>query len=46
MSSAIAWARSRGRGRGSHALDESFDATNSWQGSQRALLLAIALSQQ
>lgn len=35
-----------GRGRGSHALDESFDPTNSWQGSQRALLLAIALSQQ
>ena len=35
-----------GRGRGSHALDESFDSTNSWQGSQRALLLAIALSQQ
>ena len=35
-----------GRGRGSHALDESFDQTNSWQGSQRALLLAIALSQQ
>jgi tripeptide aminopeptidase len=35
-----------GRGRGSHALDESFDQTNSWQGSQRALLLAIALAQQ
>ena len=35
-----------GRGRGSHALDENFDQTNSWQGSQRALLLAIALSQQ
>jgi acetylornithine deacetylase/succinyl-diaminopimelate desuccinylase-like protein len=35
-----------GRGRGSHALDESFDQTNSWQGSQRALLLCIALSQQ
>ena len=34
-----------GRGRGSHALDEQFDSTNSWQGSQRALLLAIALSQ-
>ena len=26
------------------ALGESFDPTNSWQGSQRALLLAIALS--
>ena len=35
-----------GRGRGSHALDESFDPANSWQGSQRALLLAIALSHQ
>jgi acetylornithine deacetylase/succinyl-diaminopimelate desuccinylase-like protein len=34
-----------GRGRGAHALDESFDTTNSWQGSQRALLLAIALAQ-
>ena len=34
-----------GRGRGSHALDENFDQTNSWQGSQRALLLAIALAQ-
>lgn len=35
-----------GRGRGSHALDENFDQTNSWQGSQRALLLCIALAQQ
>jgi acetylornithine deacetylase/succinyl-diaminopimelate desuccinylase-like protein len=34
-----------GRGSGSHALNESFDTTNSWQGTQRALLLAIALSQ-
>ena len=34
-----------GRGSGAHALDESFDSTNSWQGSQRALLLAIALTQ-
>ena len=34
-----------GRGRGAHALDEAFDTTDSWQGSQRALLLAIALSQ-
>jgi hypothetical protein len=33
-----------GRGRGAHALDESFDATDSWQGSQRALLLTIALA--
>jgi len=35
-----------GRGQRSHSLDESFDQTDSWQGSQRALLLAIALSQQ
>lgn len=35
-----------GRGSGSHALDEAFDPTNSWMGSQRALLLAIALAQQ
>jgi acetylornithine deacetylase/succinyl-diaminopimelate desuccinylase-like protein len=34
-----------GRGTGSHALSEAFDTTNSWQGTQRALLLAIALSQ-
>ncbi|MEQ1575936.1 MAG: M20/M25/M40 family metallo-hydrolase [Vicinamibacterales bacterium] len=33
-----------GRGSGGHALDEAWDSTNSWQGSQRALLLAIALS--
>jgi acetylornithine deacetylase/succinyl-diaminopimelate desuccinylase-like protein len=35
-----------GLGRGSHALDEHFDPTDSWKGSQRALLVAIALSQQ
>ncbi len=35
-----------GRGTGAHALDEAFDATNSWQGTQRALLLAVALAQQ
>jgi acetylornithine deacetylase/succinyl-diaminopimelate desuccinylase-like protein len=34
-----------GRGRGAHALDESFDTTESWQGTQRALLLTIALAQ-
>jgi tripeptide aminopeptidase len=34
-----------GRGRGAHALDESFDTTDSWQGTQRALLLAVALAQ-
>jgi len=35
-----------GRGRGAHALDESFDTTDSWMGTQRALLLTIALAQQ
>lgn len=34
-----------GRGTGSHALEETFDTTNSWQGTQRALLVAIALAQ-
>jgi acetylornithine deacetylase/succinyl-diaminopimelate desuccinylase-like protein len=34
-----------GRGRGAHSLDEAFDSTDSWMGTQRALLLAIALAQ-
>jgi hypothetical protein len=34
-----------GRGMGAHSLGESFDSTNSWQGTQRATLLAIALAQ-
>jgi acetylornithine deacetylase/succinyl-diaminopimelate desuccinylase-like protein len=34
-----------GRGTGSHALDEAFDSTDSWKGTQRAVLLAIALAQ-
>ena len=34
-----------GVGRGSHALEESFDSVDSWKGPQRALLLAIALAQ-
>lgn len=34
-----------GRGSGSHALDEAFDTTDSWRGTQRALLVAIALTQ-
>jgi acetylornithine deacetylase/succinyl-diaminopimelate desuccinylase-like protein len=34
-----------GRGNGAHALNESFDSTNSWQGTQRALLIALALAQ-
>jgi acetylornithine deacetylase/succinyl-diaminopimelate desuccinylase-like protein len=33
-----------GRGTGAHSLGETFDATNSWQGTQRATLLAIALA--
>jgi hypothetical protein len=28
-----------------HAPQESFDATNSWQGTQNAVLLTIALAQ-
>lgn len=34
-----------GRGTGAHALNEAFDSTDSWKGTQRALLLAIALAQ-
>jgi acetylornithine deacetylase/succinyl-diaminopimelate desuccinylase-like protein len=33
-----------GRGTGAHSLGEAFDATDSWKGTQRATLLAIALS--
>jgi len=33
-----------GRGTGGHSLAETFDTTNSWLGTQRALLLAIALA--
>jgi tripeptide aminopeptidase len=32
-----------GRGGGAHSLAESFDTTDSWRGTERALLLAIAL---
>jgi tripeptide aminopeptidase len=32
-----------GAGAGAHSLGESFDTANSWQGTQRALLLAITL---
>jgi tripeptide aminopeptidase len=35
-----------GRGTGAHSLGETFDTTNSWQGTQRATLLAIALANQ
>jgi tripeptide aminopeptidase len=33
-----------GVGSGAHSLGESFDATDSWKGTQRALLLALALA--
>ena len=34
-----------GTGAGAHSLGESFDTSNSWRGTQRALLLAVALTQ-
>jgi tripeptide aminopeptidase len=34
-----------GRGTGAHALEETFDTADAWQGTQRAVLLAIALAQ-
>jgi tripeptide aminopeptidase len=34
-----------GSATGSHSLDEAFDTTDSWQGTARALLLAVALAQ-
>jgi acetylornithine deacetylase/succinyl-diaminopimelate desuccinylase-like protein len=33
-----------GKATGTHTTDETFDSTNSWQGTQRAFLLAIALA--
>ena len=33
-----------GRGTGAHSLDETFDTADSWKGTQRALLVAIALA--
>jgi acetylornithine deacetylase/succinyl-diaminopimelate desuccinylase-like protein len=35
-----------GTGSNGHALSESFDTTDSWKGTQNALLLAIALAQE
>jgi len=35
-----------GRGTEGHALGEAFDTTDAWMGTQRALLLTIALAQQ
>ena len=34
-----------GTGTGAHSLDEAFDSTDSWKGTQRALLLAVSLVQ-
>ena len=34
-----------GSGTGAHALEEAYDFTDSWQGTQRAVLLTIALAQ-
>ena len=33
-----------GRGSGAHSLAETFDSTDSWKGTQRALLAAVALA--
>ena len=33
-----------GKATGTHSTDETFDSTNSWQGTQRAFLLALALA--
>ena len=34
-----------GRGSGVHTENETFDTTDAWKGTQRALLLAVALTQ-
>jgi acetylornithine deacetylase/succinyl-diaminopimelate desuccinylase-like protein len=34
-----------GRGSGAHTQNETYDATDAWKGTQRAVLLAIALAQ-
>jgi hypothetical protein len=35
-----------GRGANGHALDESFDTTDSWKGTQNAVLLTVALARE
>lgn len=35
-----------GQGKGAHSLGESFDSTDSWKGTARALLLVVALAKQ
>jgi acetylornithine deacetylase/succinyl-diaminopimelate desuccinylase-like protein len=34
-----------GEGKGAHSLGETFDTTDSWKGTQRALLLTVALAE-
>ncbi len=34
-----------GHGTGAHSLEEAFDTTDSWKGTQRAILLTVALAQ-
>jgi hypothetical protein len=34
-----------GAGTSAHSPDEAFDTTDSWKGTERALLLAIALTE-
>jgi tripeptide aminopeptidase len=34
-----------GSGSGAHSLNETYDSTDSWKGTQRALLLAVSLVQ-
>jgi di/tripeptidase len=34
-----------GRGSGAHTENETFDATDAWKGTQRAILLTIVLAQ-
>jgi hypothetical protein len=36
---------SGGRGSGAHTERETFDATEAWKGTQRAVLLAVVLAQ-
>ena len=33
-----------GEGKDAHALTERFDTTDSWKGTQRAILIAVALA--
>ena len=33
-----------GDGKGGHSLNEVFDSTDSWKGTQRALLVVLALT--